>query len=190
MGIVFGINAGIKEPPFALVYKGPYSIRDYSSYVIASVSMPSYDNPGPSFKILANYIGVFGQPQNRDSTTMAMTAPVITHQTTSSGVKMAMTAPVLTEIDTMSFILPFDVTDASRAPKPLNDRIKLKTVPKKKLAVLQFSGFVNENIAYTKTKTLISHLRKDNHLKDSVKDGDLNVEIAQYNPPFTLPWCR
>ena len=189
MGIVFGMTS-VQEPAFSLVYKGgAYCIRDYSPYVIASVPMSGYGGAGQPFGILAKYIGVFGIPQNKESQAMAMTAPVLTHPTR-GGVKMAMTAPVLTEIDSMSFVLPFDITDASRAPKPLDDRIKLKTIPKKKLAVLQFSGFVNENIAYKKTKALISYLKKDKYLEENVKDGDLDVEIAQYNPPFTIPWLR
>ena len=81
MGAVFGRTA---EPAYEILQSTPFEIRNYSSYLVAEVAMQG----GEEFNILANYIGVFGDPANEGSQAMAMTAPVL------KGVSMAMTAPV------------------------------------------------------------------------------------------------
>jgi|LauGreDrversion4_2_1035121.scaffolds.fasta_scaffold1309570_1 hypothetical protein len=74
MGIVFG-NTGSEEPKYRLLQREPFEIRSYPAYIVAEVPMIEGDNSG--FRILASYIGVFGNPENESRRQMAMTAPVI-----------------------------------------------------------------------------------------------------------------
>jgi len=116
-----------------------YEIRYYSQFFIAEVPMPSYNDNGQSFQILAKYIGVFGNPANEKQVPMAMTAPVITQP-----MKMAMTAPVITSpsssssSESMSFVLPFEFTDMSEIPKPNDKRITIKHIPKRVLSCYRY----------------------------------------------------
>eukprot|EP01036_Dinobryon_divergens_P030553 gene30553-39815_t len=83
MGIVFGIT-GAPEPSYQLL-KLPqkaiakidlisFEIRRYQPFVVAEVPLSDgEDNVG--FSALARYIGVFGQPENVQKSTLAMTAP-------------------------------------------------------------------------------------------------------------------
>jgi hypothetical protein len=128
MGTVFG-SEGISEPAYSILQSTPFEIRNYSSYLIAEVAMQG----GGEFNILAKYIGVFGEPANEGSQAMAMTAPVL------EGVSMAMTAPVLQSGtksgEKMAFVLPFEYTDLAQAPRPTDNRVTLRDVPEKVVAI-------------------------------------------------------
>ncbi len=71
MGQVFGYN-GVKEPAFSLVWQSTkppppcYEIRLYKPYFVAQVPCKD-DTLNNAFYQLANYIGVFGTPQNVQS---------------------------------------------------------------------------------------------------------------------------
>ena len=132
MGIVFGYT-GSEEPKFRLLQKEPFEIRSYPSYLVAEVTMQEGDGNN-GFRVLANYIGVFGTPQNEGGRAMAMTAPVIQ---TNAGVSMAMTAPVLqTNVGAkkMGFVLPFEYTELDQAPRPTDSRVTLRYVPERVVA--------------------------------------------------------
>eukprot|EP00121_Abeoforma_whisleri_P012913 Awhi_evm1s11920 len=62
MGIVFG-KVDVESPAHEVIKVGQgYEIRKYPSAVAAEVMTNGDDN---GFRILANYIGVFGDPQNK-----------------------------------------------------------------------------------------------------------------------------
>ena len=124
-----------------------------------------------------------------------MTAPVITVPE-----KMAMTAPVITtKKDLMQFILPFDYTSVDQVPVPNNKRITIKAVNGRTIAVTKFSGSYNRIYCMEKLNELHQQLREDKMLSDSDSDvtpqeldseKELTWSVAQYHPPFTIPFLR
>ena len=62
MGIVFG-STGTKEPAYKLLRSAPYEIRVYQPYFVAEVRA-SENAASDSFRVLAKYIGVYGEPEN------------------------------------------------------------------------------------------------------------------------------
>mmetsp|Transcript_8934 Transcript_8934/g.7976 ORF Transcript_8934/g.7976 Transcript_8934/m.7976 type:complete len:218 (+) Transcript_8934:65-718(+) len=187
MGIVFGIT-GAKEPSF-IVYNLPnlvkvtnsYQIRGYEPYLIAEVLTNHSDN---SFNILAKYIGVIGKPANEQSKLIAMTSPVLTE---SIGKKLEMTSPVTETNEAMQFILPFEYKELSQLPIPTDKRVSLRQIPSKLVAVKAFSGCYSKSEGKKQYKALLSDLRIDKLVSET---EDPEWVVAQYHPPFTLPFFR
>ncbi|CAN4109516.1 unnamed protein product [Withania somnifera] len=169
-----------------------YEIREVEPYFVAEVTMPGkygfdFNGASQSFNTLAEYL--FGKNTKKES--MAMTTPVITRRTQSDGERMEMTTPVITtraedqEKWRMSFVMPSKY--GSDLPLPKDSSVTIKEVPKKIVAVVAFSGFVNDEEVKARESRLRTALKGDAEFQ--VKDGAL-VEVAQYNPPFTLPFTR
>ncbi|KAJ0088573.1 hypothetical protein Patl1_32510 [Pistacia atlantica] len=174
-----------------------YEIREVESYFIAETMMPGktgfdFNGASQSFNVLAEYL--FGK--NTISEKMEMTTPVITRETQSDGEKMEMTTPVITKRLTdedkwqMSFVMPSKY--GSNLPLPKDPSIRIREVPKKVVAVVAFSGllfisFVTDEEVQRRESKLRNALKDD--IKYQVKEG-ASVEVAQYNPPFTLPFQR
>lgn len=122
---------------------------------------------------------------------MEMTTPVFTRKTQSDGEKMEMTTPVITrkledeEKWQMSFVMPSKY--GSNLPLPKDPSVKIKEVPKKIVAVAAFSGFVTDE-EVTRRESILRDALKNNS-QFQVKEDAL-VEVAQYNPPFSLPFTR
>ncbi|XP_076958273.1 heme-binding-like protein At3g10130, chloroplastic [Bidens hawaiensis] len=122
---------------------------------------------------------------------MEMTTPVLTRRTQSGGETMDMTTPVITkrledqDKWTMSFVMPSKY--GSNLPLPKSSAVTIKEVPARTVAVVAFSGFVTDEDVMRRESKLRDTLKNDNQFK--VKNGAL-VEVAQYNPPFTLPFTR
>ncbi|XP_044483063.1 heme-binding-like protein At3g10130, chloroplastic isoform X3 [Mangifera indica] len=129
--------------------------------------------------------------ENTINEKMEMTTPVFTRKTQSDGEKMEMTTPVITKRLTdetkwqMSFVMPSKY--GSNLPLPKDPSIKIREVPKKVVAVVAFSGFVTDEEVQRRESKLRIALKDDR--KYQVKEG-ASVEVAQYNPPFTLPFQR
>merc|ERR1712166_240849 len=105
MGMIFGKIDVECAAHDVMPYSFPtadVSLRRLHSHVLAKVS-PNQVEENDMFRILARYIGVFGNPENKDTNKIAMTAPVLS-KTSSS--KIAMTAPVLSSANDMRFVLP------------------------------------------------------------------------------------
>ncbi|XP_015089003.1 heme-binding-like protein At3g10130, chloroplastic isoform X1 [Solanum pennellii] len=169
-----------------------YEIREVEPYFVAEATMPGksgfdFNGASQSFNTLAGYL--FGKNTKKES--MAMTTPVITRRTQSDGEKMEMTTPVITkraedqEKWRMSFVMPSKY--GSDLPLPKDTSVTIKEVPRKTVAVVAFSGFVNDEEVKARESRLRTALKGDAEFQ--VKDGAL-VEVAQYNPPFTLPFTR
>lgn len=189
MGIVFGIT-GTQEPPFTVLSKSPsknYQIRQYSPYLIAEVpQIPGQDDN--SFTILAKYIGVFGKPENHSKESLAMTSPVITV----APQKIPMTSPVINQKDTMSFVLPFNYTSVKQLPVPNDARIVLRAIPGRIIAVTAFSGWYTASEGEKHLTKLKAWLLSDNVIppESAEKPESLKWSVAQYHPPFTIPFLR
>ncbi|XP_058088281.1 heme-binding-like protein At3g10130, chloroplastic [Magnolia sinica] len=169
-----------------------YEIREVEPYFIAETTMPGksgFDFNGSSqgFNVLAAYL--FGK--NTASESMEMTTPVYTRKAQSDGEKMDMTTPVITKRSgdqenwQMSFVMPSKY--GAKLPLPKDASVRIKEVPKKIIAVVAFSGFVTDEEVKRRESKLRDALRSDTQFQ--VKE-DASVEVAQYNPPFTLPFTR
>lgn len=169
-----------------------YEIRELEPYFVAETTMPGkygFDLNGASqsFNVLAEYL--FGK--NSANEAMEMTTPVLTRRTESDGETMDMTTPVITKRMEdqdkwkMSFLMPSKY--GSNLPLPKNSAVTIKEVPGRTMAVVAFSGFVTDEDVMHRESTLRNALKNDSQYK--VKSG-ASVEVAQYNPPFTLPFTR
>ncbi|XP_073283270.1 heme-binding-like protein At3g10130, chloroplastic isoform X2 [Primulina huaijiensis] len=129
--------------------------------------------------------------ENTDAKQMEMTTPVFTRRVKSEGTKMEMTTPVITKRAdnqdkwTMSFVMPSKY--GADLPLPKDSSVTIKEVPKKIIAVVAFSGFVTDEEVKRRESTLRTSLKNDTRFR--IKEG-VSVEVAQYNPPFTLPFSR
>lgn len=188
--MVFG-KISVETPKYEVIKStSEYEIRKYPASVVAEVTYdPKQMNndKDAGFKILANYIGVFGQPQNAKPEQIAMTAPVIT--TAAPAEKIAMTSPVITNespqgLVTMQFKLPSKYTKAEEAPKPLDEKVVIKEEAGRKYGVVKFSGRTTDQIVNPKVERLKSSLEKDGYTITG------NFLLARYNPPWTLPPFR
>lgn len=126
-----------------------------------------------SFNVLADYL--FGKNTMKEK--MEMTTPVITRKT----------QPVMTKEGKwqMSFVIPSKY--GANLPLPKDPTVRVEEVPGRVVAVVAFSGFVTDEEVKQRELKLRNALKKDPEFR--VKDS-ASVEVAQYNPPFTLPFTR
>ena len=175
-----------EEPDFTLIYKEKsFEIREYAPRIIAQVKINgNFDEASSTgFRGLADFI--FGNNSiNNESEKISMTAPVIAEPTSK---KIPMTAPVLAEEEEnqwfISFVMPKEYS-LQTLPKPNNSEITLTNLPKEKFAVIIFSGLVRES-SYDEKIILLNNFIKKKKLKTLG-----SVQIARYNPPWTLPFFR
>jgi len=179
----------IEEPKYTLIEKNDaFEIRKYAPYLVAQTEVTgTFDEMGnKAFRILFKYIS--GENQQRSK--IKMTAPVIKESTENNGLKIQMTAPVIQEIDkinpksaTFSFVMPQSFTLAT-LPIPLDDRINLKEIPAKTVAVLKYSGGWGEE-KYKKNEAILLKALDD---ADIITIG--KPSFARYNSPFVLCFMR
>lgn len=169
-----------EEPSYAMIEKeDKYELRKYDAYLVAATVVEgSFDDVGTEgFRRLFKYIS----GHNQSKKTISMTAPV-SQETVSE--KIPMTAPVSQEKFggkwVITFMLPSQY-NVDIAPKPLDDRIKIKEIPSRLIAVLKYSG----------TWSRKRYLEHEGKLNDIIKARGLKAlsepVFARYNPPFT-PW--
>ena len=175
-----------EEPEFTVLFQeGNLEIREYEPRIIAHVKTTGNfdDASSKGFKMLADFI--FGNNTiNNTSKKISMTAPV---SASLSSKKISMTAPVLAENNnnewSIAFVMPKEFT-IETLPVPNNQNIRITALPKEKFAVIVFSGLVRES----------SYNKKVNLLNEFIKKKKLiplsTIQIARYNPPWTLPFFR
>ena len=175
-----------EEPEFTVLFQeGNLEIREYEPRIIAHVkTIGDFDDASSKgFKMLADFI--FGNNTiNNTSKKISMTAPV---STSLSSKKISMTAPVIAENNnnewSIAFVMPKEFT-IKTLPVPNNQNIRITALPKEKFAVIVFSGLVRES----------SYDKKVNLLNEFIKKKKLTplstIQIARYNPPWTLPFFR
>lgn len=180
---VFGGKAA-EEPNYSVISQdGKFEIRQYQPYAIAETySDGTYDKTSDiGFNRLFDYIS----GENQAEQNISMTAPVL--QEPQKGTEIKMTAPVLQERKekgwSMAFVLP-EQYNAENAPKPNDDRITIKQVEGKKLAVKTFSGWMGAQDIKSNAKSL------KKWLDDNGYEYKPEYKSAGYNPPFTLPMFR
>ncbi|KFK36697.1 hypothetical protein AALP_AA4G157400 [Arabis alpina] len=208
MGMVFG-KIVVETPKYTVTKSNDgYEIREYPPAVAAELTYDPSEFKGDKdggFQVLAKYIGVFGKPENekitKEGEKIAMTAPVITKECekiamtspviTKESEKIEMTSPVVTKeggggkkMVTMQFLLPEIYKKAEDAPRPTDERVKIREEEGRKYGVVKFSGTAAETVVSEKVKKLSSDLEKDGFKIT----GDFI--LARYNPPWTLPPFR
>ena len=160
--------------------KKGYEIRLYPSHIVAQtiVHGPYGNALNQGFRIIAGYI--FGANIKKES--IAMTSPVIEQKE-----NIAMTAPVTEstkgEYHTITFGMPRSYT-LETLPIPTDPRVKIVTIPKKKMAAIRFSWFRTHDRVEMKTQELLNLLREDKIMTKG------EPQYAGYNPPWTPPWMR
>ena len=174
-------------PYTVLKTDGNMEIRQYDSYITASVSFKSakaMEDQG--FDILADYI--FGNnismtsPVYTGGEDIGMTSPVYT-----TGEDIGMTFPVYSGNQekkwTMTFVMPARYT-MDTLPKPTNKAITISEVDPKVMATVRFNG------KRTQSRTA----KFESELRVWIKERGLEITgsatYAGHNPPWTLPVFR
>jgi len=160
-----------EEPNFDLIYKeNNFEVREYTSRIIAQVKkVGNFDEASSAgFKSLADFI--FGNNSiNNKSEKISMTAPVLAEEKNSKWF--------------ISFVMPKEYS-LKTLPTPKNSEVMLTTLPREKFAVIVFSGLVRESSYGEKVKLLNNFIKKQKLIALG------SVQIARYNPPWTLPFFR
>jgi hypothetical protein len=176
---------GVAEPSYRVVSseKG-YEIREYAPYVIAEtfVSGKAREGRNAAFRRLAGYI--FGD--NTQKRKVPMTAPVLSSGAT-EGRRLSMTAPVLAAPEgdgtVLAFVMPEGETLES-LPSPNESRVRLRSVPQRRAAAARVSFHPSEIKVEKKRADLLRQLERDGY------PAPVNVAVAYYNPPWTVPFMR
>ena len=173
----------VEEPRFTVVVEdGTITVREYPTCIVAETEVDGeWDNASSAgFRRLAGYI--FGG--NQGSTRIAMTAPVGQRPT---GQKIPMTAPVgvrpVGEAWVVSFTMPAG-SSLQTMPTPNDERVKLRELPGRRVAVIRFTGFWTAARMASQTEALTSWIAA----RGLRAAGP--PEINRYDPPWTLPWMR
>lgn len=182
-------RATVEKPDFKVLHEGDdYEIRQYPPCIVAQVTIegdPS-EAMNDGFSPLADFIFGANEPEEK----IAMTTPVTMEPEEKKGEKIAMTTPVTQEpadseanAHVVSFIMPSEYT-LDELPKPTNDRVVLKEVPARTLAVHRFSW------------TGAHHHMRDHEKELRAQLAEDGIEVtgdpiyARYDPPWTLPIFR
>ncbi|MDH4400065.1 MAG: heme-binding protein [Burkholderiaceae bacterium] len=179
-----GIAMATEEPSYrSILQEAPFEIREYPSLIAAEVTVSGERSEAVSagFRLLAGYI--FGGNTRKQS--IAMTAPVI--QNESPNEKIAMTAPVMQSPDPsgwiIRFIMPASYT-LETLPTPNDPKVRLVSLPPKRLAVVRFSGLVDDNDVEQQTAVLRTFIAKQKLTAIGTPS------LARYDPPWTLWFLR
>ena len=161
--------------------KKGYEIRLYPAHIVAetTVTGPYKEALNKGFRIVAKYI--FGNNVKKE--TIAMTAPVI--EKSSASESIAMTAPVMASVEGESHVVAFGMPRSytlETLPVPADPRVKIVTVPEKKMAVIRFSWTRSDARIQLKKQKLIELLKRDGISIAGVP------QYAGYNAPWTPPW--
>ena len=173
----------IEEPPYSVESKtASYEIRKYGPIIVAETKVISdFESAGnQAFRILAGYI--FGG--NTSKTKIAMTAPV--NQQAASK-KIAMTAPVTQIKQDSGYLIQFTMPKQytlETLPAPNDNRVQLRQIPGRRIAVFTYSGSWSESRYKEKLDTLVDKLKGNN-----VKTIGEPV-LARFNSPFQLWFLR
>ena len=173
-----------EEPSYrSTLQETPFEVREYPALIAAEVTVSGErsDAVSAGFRLLAGYI--FGGNTRKQS--IAMTAPVI--QNESPNEKIAMTAPVMQSPDPsgwiIRFIMPASYT-LETLPTPNDQKVRLVSLPPKRLAGVRFSGLVDDNDVEQQTAVLRAFIAKQKLTAIGTPS------LARYDPPWTLWFLR
>ena len=180
----------IDEPAYIVVQKTEvFEVRQYAPYLVAEVVVPgpASEAGNQGFNLLGGYI--FGK--NKGERKLEMTAPVtqtpMPAPTPAPPIKLEMTAPVTQAVTEggflVQFVMPKGYTLAT-LPEPLDERVKLREVLGKRVAVIRFSGGWSQSTYEAQLQTL----------RNALSAAGLATQgepiSSRYNSPFSLPFLR
>lgn len=182
----FGIR-NTEEAGYAVIdERDQIEIREYDELVVVETFVNTdYEEAGTiAFKKLFAYIS----GENISKTKISMTAPVMSKEGDApEGDKISMTSPVLGQRQAKgwrySFVLPAGYT-LENAPLPSNPEVKLVVIPRKKVAVIRYSGSWKEHTMREKSEKLVKWIQANGLERLS------SPRSARYDPPWTLPFLR
>ena len=184
MSLFTGVAMATEEPSYtSVLQEAAFEIREYPALIAAEVTVAGDRSEAVSagFRLLAGYI--FGGNTRKQS--IAMTAPVI--QNESPNEKIAMTAPVIQNADpagwVIRFIMPASYT-LETLPTPNDPKVRLVALPPKRLAVVRFSGLVDDNDVEQQTTLLRAFMTQQKLTAAGMPS------LARYDPPWTLWFLR
>mmetsp|Transcript_74300 Transcript_74300/g.145140 ORF Transcript_74300/g.145140 Transcript_74300/m.145140 type:complete len:146 (-) Transcript_74300:158-595(-) len=91
----------------------------------------------------------------------------------------------------MAFLLPSKYKSVDDCPIPQDPRIKLISHDETTIAALAFSGRVTEEIVRHRLSQLLKAVEQDELIQtQETKAQAPKWQVAQYNPPFTIPFLR
>lgn len=180
---VFGIRTG-ESPRYEVIHQdGELEIRRYPAQLRAStfVAGPYVTSTGAGFHRLADFISGHNSPSAGRHQAGSVAQP------DARGEQIAMTTPILQAPAeggwTMAFILPRKYT-FSTAPKPLDKDVELQQVPVQTMAILRYTGSVDEERIQRKFRELRGWVQ-------SIGWRSISEPLAaSYDPPFTIPFLK
>lgn len=191
MLMVFAVGARINtmavdEPKYEVIKEyEEFELRKYSSFIIAETEVESdmEEAGNKAFDVLFKFIS----GNNVKKEEIEMTAPVLQADSKPEGEEISMTAPVRQVSKSegeskflISFVMPLEYT-METVPSPLDERITIKEIPERVMAVRKYSGTWSEENYRDNERVLLSEVRNNKYQMT----GD--PEYARYNPPF-WPW--
>lgn len=165
--VLFGLNsfymAKIEKPTYKVEkeLEGGIEIRVYDSMVVAKTLLPgaSFDSYGShGFRSVASYI--FGN--NQSQTKIAMTSPVVMEQGAQAS---------------MYFVMPKQYAKEA-LPKPNSSRIEIIDVKPKRLAVIRFGGWAND-------QRITKHQKR---LKNVPEEANIAYKEPFIFMAYNAPW--
>lgn len=177
-----GVAMATEEPKYKIESKNDlYEVRNYDSTLVAETTIDAnFEDAGNrAFRILADYI--FGN--NTIQKKIEMTAPV--SQVKSR--KIEMTAPVNLSKNDTGFLVQFTmpaIFTLENIPKPNDERVQIRKIPKRKVAVFSYSGSWSGDRYKRKLAEFRSALEKD-----QIKTLGEPI-FARFNSPFQLWFLR
>ena len=179
----FGIRTG-ESPKYEVILRdGELEIRRYQAFLRANTFAPGdfAASTEAALKRLNSFIS------GHNSGNVRLYPPDSLAQANLRGEAIAMTTPVLQAPAgggwTMAFIMPRKYT-FSTAPKPLDANIELEQVPPQTMAILRYSGHVDEDRIQRKFRELRGWVQ-------SIGWRAISEPLAaQYDPPFTISFLK
>jgi len=196
---IYGTTAmAIEEPSYEVIEKSEqFEIRHYAPVIVAEVVVDGDMSTASSrgFRLIAGYIFGKNSKITQEQVT-SRTSPSEGAQSTHTSEKIAMTVPVTVEpqgtlspdFDTakvwrVQFTMPKQFT-LDTLPIPSDPAVKLRQIPGKRFAAMQYTGLNGEEKVSEKATLLLSWLAT----KNITPLGP--PQLARYNPPWSLPFLR
>ncbi|GBG89810.1 hypothetical protein CBR_g49661 [Chara braunii] len=169
-------SASSSSPPSAKLSDGGSGTGKAEGEKIA-MTAPVVMQPTP--QLVVGTTGGGGEAgESRDSSSPSPSSP-----SSSPSASSAQSAPPA-ESSSMMFILPSKYTSLDMVPKPTDPRVTIVELPRRKLAVIRFSGIARKEVSQEKEEQLLQAVAKAG-FKVAGKPS-----LMLYNPPFTLPMFR
>jgi effector-binding domain-containing protein len=176
---VFGLDKYEQAIYKVVKSQGRIEIRDYAPMIVAEGEFTGERKEAinKGFMVVASYI--FGK--NVSTQKVPMTVPILQQQSE----KIPMTVPIMQAKSqnntwTLSFVMPHTYT-LKTLPTPSNSEVKLREIPAKRFAVIQFSGTWTQS-------NLDKHLVELQKFIASENLTTLSTPVyAFFNRPWT-PW--